>query len=156
MKLTKQTIKEIRESFESQIKHNGFCAIEHQWSANGMGSSKIFMGDTMLSKATGCGYDRFGYALGEAIMAIMPGEVFELAKKSLKESVSQTYIPTEFYGLFFDSTENKAWLDGACGDACMQDVLKALGFELCYVGATDYKKSKGSVFYTIRKKVSEK
>lgn len=157
MKLTKQTLTEIRESFERAIQYQGFYALEHRWSTNGMGNSKIFHNHNLLSTAKGCGYDRFGKVLGDALMLVFPNEIFELAKKHQKTfGTSKTYIPTEFYGLFFNETEQKAWLDGACGHSCMETVLQEFGYELCRVGETDYKKSKGSVFYLIRKKVSEK
>lgn len=41
--------------------------LEHKWSTQGMGSSKIIHNGEIIANAGGYGYDRFGAALGYAI-----------------------------------------------------------------------------------------
>ena len=118
-------------------------ALEHRWSTRGYGSSRIMQRDACIGKATGCGYDRYGTALGNAIMALFPDELATLAKRHCKTAYADgTKKSEKFYGLFLGK---QAYLDGGCGHRCMESVLNAIGFGLDYVG-----ERAGSVFYNLR------
>lgn len=110
----------------------------HKWSCRGYGNSKIIDGrDNVIGKAGGCGYDRYGAALGNAISAMFPEEVLRLAQRECKGR-RRTYKQAKtFYGLFYNSIDKKAWLDGACGSGCMDEILKKIGFSLEQVAAFD-------------------
>ena len=123
--------------------------ISHRWSCRGYGSSRIqnSRGET-LAKATGCGYDRFGTAIGQFIEATFPDELQRLAKRSCKNKYGNGGKSSkEFYGLFIGN-DGKVYLDGACGYDCMFRILNCIGFELKQVGEHKTANS-GSVFYTL-------
>lgn len=95
--------------------------ITHKWSTNGYGNSRILDGrGDLLGRAGGCGYDRYGAALGNAITEIFPEEVLRLAKRECKGRRREYKGAPNFYGLFYNSKEKRAWLDGACGESCMK------------------------------------
>ena len=124
--------------------------ISHAWSCRGYGSSRIqnANGET-LSKASGCGYDRFGTVIGGFIMVTFPDELQRLATRFCKTPYAgKSKSSKAFYGLFMDS-KGKVYLDGACGYNCMYKILNAIGFELIQVGEhkTTYS---GHVYYTMR------
>ena len=124
--------------------------LSHVWSSRGYGNSKILnRNGEQLSKATGCGYDRFGTALGVAIMELFPAEIYKLAKRTCKGKRRDYKTSESFYGLFFNSKKDKAWLDGGCGEGCMRDILNAVGFDLTHVGETNTSKASGTVFYSL-------
>jgi len=119
----------------------------HKWSSRGMGSSRIFnthLGD-QVTRAGGCGYDRFGKVLGNFIEHHFPNELQRLAKRYAHGNHRSS---KQFYGLFLNQ-EGKAYLDGACGDSCMQKVLAAIGFDLKRIGETE-RSSNGEVFYNLK------
>lgn len=121
--------------------------LEHKWSIRGMGNSKILDSNgVVLGKANGCGYDRYGAALGRAITELFPEEVLKLAKRECKGRRRTRKQSEEFYGLFYNSVEGIAWLDGACGSRCMERVLNKIGFTLVYVAETNGSQN-GSAFY---------
>lgn len=122
---------------------------EHKWSNRGMGNSKILDGaGNIIGKAGGCGYDRFGAALGVAIMTVFPEEVLKIAKSKCKGKRRTYKQASDFYGMFYNSVDKKAWLDGACGSDCMIKVLNKIGFSLLRVGKSEQSNS-GNVFYTL-------
>jgi hypothetical protein len=81
----------------------------------------------------GGGYDMYGTVLGNFIQDRFYNELKRMDKR-------------KFYGLFFVGKRNKRtkkrrytntfskdgrlYLDGACGDDCMQKILKVIGFKL--------------------------
>lgn len=124
--------------------------IEHKWSTRGYGSSKILdKRGNVLGKATGCGYDRFGAAIAEFIMAVFPEEVYKLAKKHCNDNRKDYQPSRKFYGLIFDAEKDRAWLDGACGYDCMFKVLNAIGYHLRQVAETGGSTS-GSEFFELQ------
>lgn len=124
--------------------------ITHKWSTRGYGNSKILDGgNEIIGKAGGCGYDRYGAALGDAIMALFPDEVLKLAKRECKGRRRTYKTAKNFYGLYYNAIEGKAWLDGACGSSCMLRILNKIGFSLEYVGESE-RSNNGEQFYTLR------
>lgn len=112
--------------------------IVHKWSCRGYGNSKILDNrDSLLGKAGGCGYDRYGAALGNAISEMFPSEVIRLAKRECKGKRRNYKGAKNFYGLFYNSVDKKAWLDGGCGESCMIKILNKIGFTLEQVAAFD-------------------
>ena len=128
---------------------NNGATIEHRWSLRGMGNSKILNGQKdIIGKAGGCGYDRYGAALGNTISALFPDEALKLAKRECKDRKNYANGSEKFYGLFYRSKDKTAYLDGGCGSRCMIKVLNKIGFSLKYVGETNSGQS-GSTFYTL-------
>ena len=125
------------------------ATLTHKWSVRGMGNSKILDNKgSVLGKAGGCGYDRYGAALGESIMALFPAEVLKLAKRVCKGKRGDVRKgSSEFYGLFLYK-DGRAALDGGCGEQCMTAVLNKIGFSLDYV-AKNERSNSGEVFYTL-------
>lgn len=124
----------------------------HNWSSRGMGNSRILHGPNSrirLSHAGGCGYDRYGKALGDAVSALFPKEVDKLAKRECKERSAFRNGSRQFYGLFYNRKDNEAYIDGACGDSCVTKILNKIGFSLVYVGECDKTSNSGEVFYTL-------
>ena len=100
------------------ISNNGRnTRLSHKWSCRGYGNSKILnnAGD-VIGKAGGCGYDRYGAALGNAIMVLFPDEIHKLAVKTCKGK-RRDYKQGALYGLYYNSITKRAWLDGACGSS---------------------------------------
>jgi len=126
--------------------------IEHKWSTRSYGSSRIFNdAGEQIAKRTGCGYARFGAAIGDFIQGTFYAEVYKLAKATRnKKSDRKNYQPSsKFYGLFYDAVNDKAWLDGGCGESCMFKVLNAIGYDLQQVASCGGKGSAGSVFFQL-------
>lgn len=121
----------------------------HKWSTRGYGNSKILDGaDNVIGKAGGCGYDRYGAALGNAISELFPEEILKLAKRECKGNRREYKGAKNYYGLFYNAKDDKAWLDGACGSGCMVKILNKIGFTLSYVGEAERSNS-GETFYTL-------
>ena len=146
-----KTIKTIAEQKEWIDNHA--TTLTHKWSTNGMGNSKILNGHSseVIGKADGCGYDRYGAALGEAIITLFPEELHKLAKRHCKGKRRNYKQPKNqrLYGLFYNSITGKVWVDGGCGSNQMVNILNAIGFGLDYVGECD-KGRTGETFYTLR------
>lgn len=124
-------------------------SLTHRWSTRGYGNSKILDSQgNVMGKAGGCGYDRYGAALGKAISAMFPKEVYKLAKRECKGSRRTYKNSAAFYGLFFNSVDDKAWLDGECGSNCMERILNKIGFSLERVGSSERSNS-GEDFYRL-------
>jgi len=142
------TIKQ-QESFLSVNRE--FKTINHKWSSRGYGNSKIIddMG-CVISKANGCGYDRFGTVIGSMIEVLFPKEINKLAKRFCKKGPrnSTRKCSSEFYGLFYNAKEKTAYLDGGCGYSCMYKVLNAIGFELSQIAESE-RSNNGEVFYSL-------
>lgn len=145
-----RTLLTISEQNQFLSENPQYRTIKHKWSSRGMGSSKILDAhDNILGAADGCGYDRYGAALGNAIMALFPKLVHKLAKKTCKNGDRKTYMQgPAYYGLFYNKTQGSAWLDGGCGDNCMIAILNKIGFSLERVGESHTSRS-GTVFYTL-------
>lgn len=127
-----------------------YARISHKWSCRGMGNSKILNGaDEVIGKASGCGYDRFGTALGDAITTMFPQQLLELAKRECKGRRRNYKQAPRFYGLFYNSITGKAWVDGGCGSDCMKKILNKIGFSLSSAGVTNIHASTGQEFFTI-------
>lgn len=123
--------------------------LTHKWSSRGYGNSKILnsRGD-IIGKAGGCGYDRYGAALGNAISTLFPAEVLKLAKRECKGTRREYKGSEKYYGLFYNAKDKRAWVDGGCGSSCMVRILNKIGFSLEYVG--EYSGSNaGEVFYRL-------
>lgn len=126
-------------------------ALEHKWSCRGYGNSKMLDSrGNLLSKASGCGYDRYGAALGSAIVAMFPAEVLHLAKTKCKGRRRNYKQAPDMYGLFYNSITGKAWVDGGCGSSCMVKILNKIGFSLERVVSSDSSKQSGSDYYTLK------
>jgi len=121
----------------------------HKWSTRGYGNSKILNGaGNILGKAGGCGYDRYGTALGNAIMELFPEAVAKLAKRECRGKRRNYKQASNFYGLFYDSLNDKAWIDGGCGSDCVRKILNKIGFSLEYVGDSE-RSQNGETFYRL-------
>ena len=134
-------------------KHHELRTLQHKWSYRGYGNSKILdaNGDT-IAKARGCGYDRYGAALGRAVTAMFGDAVHKLAKRVCKDGERPDYKGSKvFYGLFYDKTKDSAWIDGACGSSQVIRILNKIGFSLIFVGETNTTPSTvaGSQFYRL-------
>lgn len=124
--------------------------ISHKWSSRGMGNSKILDAQgNVIGKAGGCGYDRYGAALGEAIITLFPKELFKLAKRECKGKRRNYKQAKKFYGMFYSSITGMAWLDGGCGSNCMEKILNKIGFSIERVGEHEGSNN-GEVFYTLK------
>lgn len=86
----------------------------------------LFVNGVKVASCNGGGYDMVGTVLGEWMMETFQQRLTQLSRK--------------FYGLRFVRPDRKdsgtevpdkdhtiAVLDGACGDSCMREVLKAIG-----------------------------
>lgn len=123
--------------------------ISHAWSARGYGSSRIIDGSgSVISKATGCGYDRFGTVIGDFIENVFQNELQRLAKRFCKTKYAGgRKSAKEFYGMFLRKDKTVA-LDGACGERSMTNILACIGFELLQVGKHETTYS-GNVYYSL-------
>lgn len=131
---------------------NNSCTLKHKWSTRGYGNSRILNGlDEQIGKAGGCGYDRYGAALGEAITTLFGPQLYQLAKRHCVGSRRSYKQPknSRLYGLFYDAVKNCAWVDGGCGSRQMENILNAIGFGLDYMGE-DSGSCTGVQFYQIR------
>jgi len=125
--------------------------ITHKWSSRGYGSSRIVdKQDNVLGKANGCGYDRYGTALGNAIEAMFPEQLLRLAKSKCKGRNPRRKGSNDFYGLFLVKAEDgtRAYTDGGCGSDCMMRILNKIGFSLKFVAGSN-KSSGGEGFYSL-------
>jgi len=121
----------------------------HKWSTRGMGSSRILNGaDEVIGRAGGCGYDRFGAALGKAMEHYFTDEIMKLAKRECRGPRHNYKGSKKFYGLFYDATKKEAWLEGACGSQSMMKILKKIGFSLEHIGGTS-RSNNGETFYAL-------
>lgn len=130
---------------------NNRNAIEHKWSLRGYGNSRIIYAGEQIAHASGCGYDRRGKAMGEALIHLFPEAVNKLAKRHCKGK-RRTYKQPKnrrLYGLFYNSVTGKAWIDGACGFQQVQHIANAIGFSIQFVGDTGSQKNTGSEFFTL-------
>ena len=140
------TIKEQREFFE---KHPEARTWVHKWSIRGMGSSRILNGaGDVIGRAGGCGYDRYGTALGKAMEYYFSEEILKLAKRECRGPRRDYKGSENFYGLFYDPTQKKAWVSGGCGSESMKRILQKIGFSLDYVGESS-RSTNGETFYTL-------
>lgn len=148
--MTKQTVLNKKQQEQFLSDNWQYRIIEHKWSCRGMGSSRIIdQQGLVIAKAGGCGYDRFGTALGNAIETMLPDEVLKLAASKCKGRRREYKKAPDFYGLFYNSKTGKAWLDGGCGNECMRRILNKIGFSLEFNGQTDTRANSGSAFYRI-------
>lgn len=143
-----KTVLNKKQQNEYILKNN--TSFKHKWSSRGYGNSKIIVGynDNVLVKASGCGYDRFGAVLGKLIEHLFQEELNKIAKIHCK-GLSKTRKKSEkFYGLFYNFTEKRAYVDGACGSGCMEKILNKIGFSWKFNGR-DSKSSSGVEFYEL-------
>lgn len=111
-----------------------FTTWTHRWSSRGMGNSKIILNNgDVIGKASGCGYDRFGSAIGNAMTRVFGKEIHALAKAKCKGKIRTYKQSPDLYGMFYNAKTGKAWLDGACGFSSMETILNKLGFSLEWV-----------------------
>lgn len=146
-----QTIMTIAQQKEWLNKNWQYSTLVHKWSTNGYGNSKILANGDVIGKADGCGYDRYGAALGNAIMEMFPKELHKLAKRHCVGKRRNYKQPknSRLYGLFYDAIKDRAWVDGACGSNQMIYILNAIGFGLDYVRESK-RSHTGKQFYTMR------
>jgi len=144
-----RTIKNINDQNEFLENNWQLRTIQHKWSCRGYGNSKILDGqDNILSKASGCGYDRFGAAIGNYIQELFQAELNILGVKYCRGKNKQRKTSKLYYGLFYDSKKKHAYVDGACGTDSMYRILHKIGFELHRVGETSSTYN-GSEFFTL-------
>ncbi|MCP4988412.1 MAG: hypothetical protein GY928_20880 [Colwellia sp.] len=140
------TIEQQKEWLSSNWKNK---TLRHYWSTNGYGNSKIFdKKDKIISKASGCGYDRFGTVVGGAMTVFFPDLINYLGKTKCTGKRRNYKKAKDFYGLFYNSISKKAWLDGGCGIDCMKKIINKIGFTLEYVGGVDNGRT-GNDFYNL-------
>ncbi len=140
------TIKEQHQFFEE---HPEASTWVHRWSTRGMGSSRILDGaGDVIGRAGGCGYYRYGTALGRAIEHYFSREILKLAKRECLGPRRERRGSKIFYGLFYDSVRKKAWVEGSCGSDAMNKILNKIGFSLDYVGETS-RSNNGETFFTL-------
>jgi len=125
--------------------------LTHKWSARGYGNSKMLDNNgQVLSKASGCGYDRYGTVIGSMIMYLFPLELNRLAKRFCKQGARNSVRKgsESFYGMLYNAKTKSAYLNGACGDSCMYKVLNAIGFEMIMI-CENGRSNSGEVFYSL-------
>ncbi len=123
--------------------------IRHYWSCNGYGNSKLFdQCDNLITKEGGCGYDRYGKIIGNMIAIFFPEQLYKLAKSKCTGKRRTYKQAKDFYGLFYNSVDRTAWVDGACGSDCMKKILNKIGFTLECVGQADNGRT-GNQFYKL-------
>jgi hypothetical protein len=145
-----RTLLTIKQQHEFLDTHWHLKTIKHKWSCRGYGNSRILDSrDKVLGRAGGCGYDRYGAALGNAISELFPGEIHKLAKRECKGGRREYKGSEAFYGLFYNARDKVAWVDGGCGSNCMERILNKIGFSLNYVGEKGQRSNSGVVFYTL-------
>lgn len=143
-----RTILTIKEQHEFLNTNWNYKTLTHKWSCRGYGNSKVIANGEVIAKAGGCGYDRFGAAIGEAIAHIFGKELNKLARRECKGKRRDRKGSEKFYGLFYDSVKKRAWVDGGCGSECMKKILNKIGFSLEYVGESEQAQS-GEAFYSL-------
>lgn len=123
------------ETIRSSIKHSGEVRIHLTWGRTGFYRARMWHPDGFtIGTAGGCGYDKGGAALGEALaflfgpeLAALPDSdmhyVRELGQKDKSYKEGQ-------YGMtrICDEKGTRIILDGGCGLSCMLGVLTRLGF----------------------------
>lgn len=120
----RDTIKHTGEvRFHIRASKSGLTATCHMWHWDGH----------VIGRAEGCGYDKAGAALGQAIEKLFPAELKDLPAGYVvttnKDGQSQgRRRPDGLYGLTAHSDGTMS-LDGSCGLECMLNVLEALGFK---------------------------
>ncbi|WP_373092537.1 hypothetical protein [Zhongshania sp.] len=150
MKRTILTIEQQHAFLSGNWRARSFC---HKWSTNGYGSSTILdaAGDKVC-RVGGCGFDRFGTALGEWITATFPRELAALAKRECKKpygpgEMSKRWKNSDsYYGLFL--RDGKGAVDGGCGSDCMRKILARIGFEITIAGQTERART-GEQFFIV-------
>jgi hypothetical protein len=148
--VSKRTILNIESQNAFLNANRQLLVIEHKWSCRGYGNSKLIdKRGNLLAQAGGCGYDRLGTVIGDMIEALLPGELLTLAKKECKTGTKTRATSKEYYGLFYNKAERRAYVDGGCGKDCMQRILNRIGFELNYLSEKSGSVS-GSEFYELR------
>lgn len=147
-----RTLLTVKEQTEFLANNYHLAQIEHKWSCRGYGNSKILDSrSNVVSRASGCGYDRFGKVIGDYIEAIFQTELNKLGKRFCKTVYTKERKASKtFYGMAYNPKTGETSLDGACGYDCMCRVLNCIGFELVQVGSTGNKGQSGSVFYELR------
>lgn len=124
---------------------------QHRWSSRGLGISKLLSGysDTVISKASGCGYDRFGAALGKLIEHYFQDELKRIALRHCKGRSQTRKESSKYYGLFYNKKTGRAYLDGACGTSSMERILNKIGFTCRYLGRDNKSNNNGVEFFEI-------
>lgn len=108
--------------------------IKHKWSTRGYGSSRILDNeDQLLGRAGGCGYDRYGSALGDTVMGLFPDEVLKLARSKCRSGNKNRRTSKTYYGLIYNAERDTTYIDGACGSECVKRILNKIGFELNFI-----------------------
>ena len=86
-----------------------------------------------VGRANGCGYDKTGAALGDAVELFFQEELLKLSPGSkvwLEGRPERVAPPLAYYGLAHVETK-KGWrasIDGSCGVESVLKILDALGF----------------------------
>ena len=120
------------ESIKDSIVHSGEFRVHLIYSRSGMGvKCRMWHPDgQVVGSAGGCGYDKGGAALGQAIELFFQKELLGLTpgRRWNRRYNCSERVESGLYGLahYKDGT---AGLDGACGKECMVKVLRALGFQ---------------------------
>ena len=145
-----KTILTIKQQSEFLSSNFSKTTLEHKWSCRGYGNSKIFdTNQNLVTKASGCGYDRFGTVIGQTMQILFSDELLKLAKRECKTGSITRKGAANFYGLFYNTKEKRAYVDGGCGIDSMKRILNKIGFELINTGSTGGKGVTGSEFYQL-------
>lgn len=113
----------IKQSIQSQ----GEFRVHLAYSRGGTVTARMWHPDGFkVGSAGGGGYDKYGTALGEAIMLFFAEELKALPLPVRRSNGS---VESGLYGMA-ESKDGKRYLDGGCGIERMLDVLRALGFEV--------------------------
>lgn len=128
-----------------------YTTLTHKWSSRGYGNSKfVDSWDSVVGKASGCGYDRRGAAFAEFMLSAFGPELVRLAQKAVKKGQAKSSCKhTSFYGLWLKDDKNSISLDGACGFECMTAILNAIGFTLVFRADCGGKGSTGYQVFTL-------
>lgn len=112
------------------------ATLEHHYSTRGMGSARVEYCGDRIARATGCGYDRRGTVIADALLHLFADEFAALARKyarGRRNAYGMRAVPA-FYGLRYDAKNGRATLDGGCGLESVRRAFHAIGFSLEQVG----------------------
>lgn len=113
------------------------ATLDHHWSVRGMGSARVEYCGERIARASGCGYDRRGTVIADALLYLFADEFAALARKyarGRRRRRSGVRDVPAFYGLQYDAKNDRAMLDGACGLESVRRAFHAIGFSLEQVG----------------------
>src|SRR4051794_2144664 len=123
------------ETMRSSIKHSGEVRIHLTWGRTNFCRARMWHPDGFtIGSAGGCGYDKGGAALGEALAFLFGPELAALPDSDMHYVRTPAPMPAAWqdkeyksgqYGMTRTRDEKctRTILDGACGLSCMLGVL---------------------------------